>query len=242
MKNIAIFHHIYQHGNWKEIYLDQVAELEKSGLLQAANYLCLGVNGDEEIPATSRKENRIISNKNNNPKTEYYTLKGLYDYCNLRDSLVLFIHTKGVTWTPTEENKNNCIDSSFGQYTIQHIYDAKQSWRKYLEYFLIGKWQQCVNLLSDYDTVGTEWVDWCYLGGESFDVSCYAGGMWWANSDYIKKLDPNFIFNNMIIERFACEYWISTKKPNYYSFHNFFTETRNLYFTPIRKNEYEDLT
>lgn len=241
MKKLAIFHHVYQFGNWENIYLDQIKELEKSGLMDAANYLFLGVNGDKALPEISKKPNRVYYNKNNNPPTEYYTLKALYDYSNIQDCYCLFIHTKGVTWTATEENKNNLIHSSFGSYTTQQLYDAKQSWRKYLEYFLIGKWEKCIQLLLLYDTVGTEWVNWCHLGGESYDISCYAGGMWWANSEYVKKLDPNFIFNNMIMQRFACEYWISTKNPTHYSFHNFFTETRNLYFNPIQKNEYEDL-
>lgn len=242
MKNIAIFHHVYQYGDWEKVYLDQVSELEKSGLLSAANYLFLGVNGNLPIPQTSRKENKLYQNKNNEPATEYYTQKALYDYCNLKDCYVLYLHTKGVSWTPNEQNKNNKIPSPTGYATISDIYVAKQKWRKYLEYFLIGKWKKCVDLLQNYDTVGTEWVDWCYVGGDSFNVSCYAGNFWWSKSEYIKKLDPNFILNNIIIERFSSEYWISTKNPRFYNFHTFSSEERNLYFEPIETNEYEGLS
>jgi len=239
MKNLAIFHHVYQAGDWERIYIDQLLELQNSGLFDAADYMFVGVNGDKRLPFELSKINRIFYNKNNDPPTEYYTIEALYDYCSLKpNASVLFLHTKGVTWTATEENKNNVIQTRAGGFTTQHIYDSTQSWRKYLEYFLIRKWRKCVDLLDSHDTVGTEWIPDSDIENRVYDIPHYAGGMWWANSNYIRTLDANFITNNMIIGRYATELWIGTKNPKYYNFHTF---DRNLYLFPVTESEYEGL-
>lgn len=239
MKELAIFHHVYQAGDWEKIYTDQVVKLQNSGLFDAANYLFLGVNGDKELPFTLQKTNKTLFNLKNDPPTEYITIKALYDYCSLRkDVNVLFIHTKGVNWTSTEENKHNVIQTRAGGFTTEHIYNSTQTWRKYLEYFVIHKWRKCVELLETHDIVGTEWVQESDIENICYKIPHYAGGMWWANSNYIKTLDPNFITNNMIIGRYATELWIGTKQPNYYNFH---TVDRNLYLFPVTESEYEGL-
>lgn len=239
MKELAIFHHVYQFGDWEKIYTDQVIKLQNSGLFDAANYRFLGINGNKDLPFTLDKTNKTVYNKNNDPPTEYHTIKALYDYCSLKENVsVLFIHAKGVNWTATEENKNNIIKTEAGNFTTKHIYDSTQSWRKYLEYFLINNWKRCAELLETYDIVGTEWVNDSTIENIVYNIPHYSGGMWWANSNYIKTLDANFITNNMIIGRYATELWVGTKNPNYYNFH---TVDRNLYLFPVTESEYEGL-
>lgn len=239
MKKLAIFHHVYQSGDWEKIYTDQVVKLQNSGLFDAADYLFLGVNGNKELPFTLQKTNKTLFNLNNDPPTEFITIKALYDYCSLhKDANVLFIHTKGVNWTSTEKNKNNMIKTRDGEFTTEHIYNSTQSWRKYLEYFVIHKWRKCVELLETHDIVGTEWVQESDIENICYKIPHYSGGMWWANSNFIKTLDANFIIDNMIIGRYATELWIGTKDPKYYNFH---TVNRNLYLYPVTESEYETL-
>ena len=239
MKEIAIFHHVYQYGNWETIYTEQIIRLQQSGLFDAANYIFLGVNGNKPMPFNLKKTSKTVFNTNNNPPTEYITIKALYDYCSLKKDVgVLFIHAKGVTWTTTEQNKNNIIQTRAGGFTAQHIYDSSQTWRRYLEYFLVDKWQKCVDLLSTHDIVGTEWIQTADIENIVYEIPHYAGGMWWANSNYINKLDANFITNNYIIGRYATELWVGTKNPNYYNFNTF---DRNLYLFPTNEREYEGL-
>ena len=239
MKKLAIFHHVYQSGDWEKIYTDQVVKLQNSGVFDAADYLFLGVNGNKELPFTLQKTNKTLFNLNNDPPTEFITIKALYDYCSLhKDANVLFIHTKGVNWTSTEKNKNNMIKTRDGEFTTEHIYNSTQSWRKYLEYFAIHKWKKCIELLETHDIVGTEWVLESYIENICYKIPHYSGGIWWANSDYIKTLDANFIIDNMIIGRYATELWIGTKDPKYYNFH---TVDRNLYLYPVTESEYEAL-
>jgi hypothetical protein len=57
----------------------------------------------------------------------------------------------------------------------------KQSWRKYLSYFNIIKFNKCVEALDNgYDICGVDW--------RTHPVPHYSGNFWWANSDYLKTL------------------------------------------------------
>lgn len=222
MKKIGIFYHLYQFGDWRSIYIDQLNKIINSGLYDAADYIFVGVNGDEELPLQPSKL-RIYRNMGDR-STEYCTLKALYDYSFIQDSHVLFLHAKGVTWTSDPD-----------------MSEKTKNWRNYLEYFLVGKWKECTNLLQNHDCVGTELHRRAFLGMGAerieFDITFYSGGMWWANSDYIKNLNPNFITNNMIIGRYATEFWIGTNNPKLY---NFWNSNKNLYYHTILPEEYID--
>lgn len=233
MSHKAIFLHLYQHGNeWAKTYEEQIIKLQSSGLYDAADYIFIGVNGDQNLPFNLAKVNRVFFNNastsNQFDKTsELCTLKALYDYANLigDDTQILYLHSKGVSWsTRTSEDERN-------------IYQNIILWRKYLEFFLIENWKKSTELLLEYDTVGTEWKPISLFddGKIKFPTPHYAGNMWWANSSYIKKLDVNFILNNVILGRYAIELWIGTKNPKYY---NFFNSNRVLYYDPILREEY----
>ena len=229
---------MYQYGDWKTIYNEQITTLKESGLLDAANFMFIGVNGNQDIQYNYSNTHKIVRNDSSPTTGEYHTLKALYDYCSLQENAcVLFLHTKGVTWS-VPENFNNLVPTYKGVYTSKNIYENATLWRKYLEYFSVKKWRNCVELLNEYDCVGTEWDNTSNIGGIHYDVANYAGTVWWANSEYIRKLDINFITNNLIIGRYANELWISTKKPKYY---NFYYSAQNLYLYPILEQEYKNI-
>lgn len=236
MRDIAIFHHVHQYGDWEKIYTEQVVALQQSGLYDAATYRFIGINGDKSLPFNLEKTNKICQNKTGDQSTEYVTIKALYDYCYLKNAHVLFLHTKGVSWSLPEE-QNNTMNLLPGVFTIKQIYDASQLWRKYFEFFLVKNWRRCIELLKDYDSVGTEWKDHSVIQDVRYEMPHYSGGMWWANSEYIRKLDASFITNNYMIGRYATELWIGTKNPKMFSFYD---SGRNLYLEPIEQKEYEN--
>lgn len=227
-KKIAIFYHLYQVGEWAEIYTNQIIRLQVSGLYDAADYIFVNVNGNQEMPFHLAKVHNFHHNKSNDQSTEFYAIKALYDYSCIQDSHVLFLHGKGVTWTTMEKKQDpsNLI-------LIENV----KHWRNYLEHFNIDRWRDCINLLNDYDCVGTEWVGQSVFSHGTYNIPHYAGGIWWANSDYIKTLNPNFITNNLVIGRFATELWIGTNNPNYY---NFWNSGGNLYYDPVEEHEYKN--
>lgn len=238
MSKIAIFQHIYQYGDWVDIYTDQVKKLQESGLFDAADYMFLGVNGNQSLPFEFKKTNKVFFDSKNQNKSEYITLKALYDFSALnRDTRILYLHTKGVRWSVNPNNKDEKVITGEGHYTVKDIFESTQKWRKYLEYFLVHNWKKCNELLGAYDTVGAQWNINSNVENIVYDIPHYSGNMWWANSNYIRKLDPNFLAN-MLIGMYACELWIGTENPNYYNFH---TINRNLYLFPPIESEYEGL-
>lgn len=223
MSKIAIFYHIFQFGNWREVLAEQIERLRHSELLDAASYLHIGVNGgNEPLLIDLNKEHVIRYNPLENLDGEMDTLTDLYNFCvNNLDYKVLYFHTKGVSLS------------------LADFYSNAVAWRKYLERFNIDNWKKCCELLNTHDCVGTEWETDMFLGGNHFIAPCYAGTFWWATAQYISKLDPSYLFMNPWGEksrRWQCEFWIGTGNPNYY---NFYSSGKNKYYNSIIPEEYE---
>lgn len=186
---IAIFYHIGQIGLGAFVYQQQIHRLYCSGLIDAANYIHFGVNGDKELFNVPDKAN-ITYNKNWKEETE--TLIDLKDFAYQNpDYKILYFHTKGVS-------KNTLVANS---------------WRLMMEYFVIDRWRECIEYLNEYDCVGqsfkplgpTIWSDGSIT--ENVGRGCFCGNFWWANSLYIQTLDHKYLETNY---RFDREFWIGT--------------------------------
>lgn len=206
--NIAIFYHLYQINNWKELFQEQINSLIQSGLYDECEFIHVGINGTQELPIIFDK---IKVEYNENKILEANTLNSLWDFCNENpDYKVLYFHSKGVTH----------LNDGLCEYNTN-------SWRKYLEYFVIGKWKNCVQDLNEHDCVGAEWNDYSISQDQNTQEyvkepnSHYAGNFWWANASYIQKLDLDYIYHKKDERgRYRSEFWIGTKNPNYKSYHN----------------------
>lgn len=220
---VAIFYHLHQTRKWEELFEEQMNSLVNCGLYEKCDFIHIGINGNEELPFLLDKmkveyhEDMIL---------EAYTLKRLWEFCNSNpDYKVLYFHSKGVTWLDDPETSITTT-----------------SWRKYLEYFVIENWLTCNEDLNSYDCVGTEWVYksklWNHeLQKYEFEINPhYCGNFWWANAEYIKKLDLNYIFNEEKGQtRWKSELWIGTKKPKFKSYHNSY---KSLYYFNYTPNHY----
>ena len=101
---------------------------------------------------------------------ELPTIKLLYNFSNkFSNAKVLYLHTKGVTY-----NNNIYIDD----------------WINYMLYFLTDGYDNCINLLNDYDSVGVN-----YLEKDMYSSykTHWSGNFWWANSNYIKTLNTTLL-------------------------------------------------
>jgi hypothetical protein len=190
---IAIFYHIGQMGLGAFIYQQQLHRLYSSGLVDAASHIYFGVNGDNELFNVPEKATTKV---NQNWKEETETLIALKDFAYENpDHKILYFHTKGVS-------KGTLIANA---------------WRLMMEYFVIDKWKQCVNMLDEYDCVGanlnpvglTLWGN-----GETTEpvpgTYNYTGNFWWSNAKHIQTLDHKFLSSDYRIDR---ELWIGSN-PN----------------------------
>jgi len=223
MSKIAIFYHVYQVGDWENIFIQQIDRMKKSGLFDAAEFIHIGVNGEYSLPVFPEKV-KIVRNQEEQFE-ESPTLKSIFDFCKTNvDYNVLYIHTSGVSWS---------VDTSVELNRM--FYVNKTLWRQYQEYFVIDLWRACNSLLKSYDCVGTEWKTDGWINAIHYlDVKHYSGNIWWAKSEYINKLQWDYTINSEF-GRYASEFLIGTGKPNHYSF---YSSNRNLYYSPIYEDEY----
>lgn len=187
---IAIFYHIAQMGMSAFVYQQQLHRLYTSGLIEIADYIHFGVNGDQELFNIPEK---AIIKTNTNWKEETETLIDLKNFSQKNlDYKILYFHMKGVS-------KETLIGNS---------------WRLMLEYFVIDKWKECVEYLKKYDAVGsnikilgaTTWSD----GRQSWEragTQHFVGNFWWANASYVNTLDDEFLKSDFRLDR---EFWIGT--------------------------------
>lgn len=216
MSKIAIFYMIGQYGEqWEsDFYNDQINLLHNSGLYDKTQLIEVYVKGRTPLQNIPEKFNNITyigELEEETPinkklyRTYNYIQQRMWNFsqCN-PDYKILFFHSLGV---------------SHGNPTI---YKNKYAWRKYLETLLIGNWKECLELLDYYDCVGTEYVP---LGSYTNQTNViyaphYQGFFWWANSNYIKKLDPNYMYQDVVWQPWLCELWIGSGNPRAYSFFN----------------------
>lgn len=210
---IAIFYHIFQTGMGAFIYQQQLHRLYASGLINSADYIHFGVNGNQPIFNIPQGTN-VIHNQNWNEETE--TLLNLKKFAKEnQDYYILYLHTKGVS-------KGTLIANS---------------WRLMMEYFVIDRWKECVEYLNDYDCVGsnlkilgpTTWSDgtqtWEKAGTQHF-----VGNFWWTKSSYVNTLNDEFLISDFRLDR---EFWIGTgngkmkslyQPPEYEPYEHYYSE------------------
>jgi len=193
--NINGFYHIGSMCRWQSIYEDQVQSLKSSGLLDITENVYIGISGPMPKIDLFPKAKIIIHNEKLEDG-ENQTLRKMYEMCQtIEPCKIWYIHTKGAS------RKN---------------VDNTDSWRKYLEYFVITKHENCIEALDKYDICGAEWI-------KQRDISLFAGNFWWANSSYIKSLE-NILVGHLpkkCEERHQAELnFVSKNNPKVKSFFN----------------------
>jgi hypothetical protein len=189
---LAIFYHIAQIGLGAFIYQAQIHRLYASGLIEAADYIHFGVNGDQELFNVPEK---AIIKRNKTWKEETETLMSLRDFASDNpDYKILYLHTKGAS--------KNTLNS--------------QSYRLMMEYFVIDRWKECVEYLDNYDCVGQTWIingDTVWSDGSvtknTEGIGHFSGNFWWTNASYVNRLDHEYLETGYRLDR---EFWIGTGK------------------------------
>ncbi len=168
--------------------MDKFKKFTISGLYAKANKFNLILFGNVDTQAEFLNELKemypkieygVISNAtfNNEPDTLNLMIKKANEYEN--NTPMLYLHTKGLSYTDSNLKKN--IDA----------------WVRYLDLYVINKWEECVDSLKENDAAGGFYVE---------DPKHFQGNFWWANSDYIKNL-PKITPEN-VSEYNRGEFWI----------------------------------
>lgn len=151
-------------GNYKKIIEEQLASIQKSGLLEKTNELLVFIcEFDIEVMKLFKpfktKIKFIVTKEN---LYEKFALQNFWYYVNKKKPYYLYyFHTKGVSHSLQETNFHEI--------------------RRNLDYFILEKHQICIHWLDrGYDAVG---VALCL-----FPALHFSGNFWWTKSSHLEKL------------------------------------------------------
>lgn len=208
---IYIVYHICTVGDkWEEIVADQVNTIVTSGLYAATTAIYISVVGKDAMewkPPHSIAGKTVIKHQSLDASCYERTAIRVMqtEFTADKPSNILYLHSKGVTKKGIEY-----------AYTID--------WRKYMEYYLVENYRNCLEVLATYDTCG---VNWYHLPSHH-----YRGNFWWATSAHLSKLKdvvPG-------ADYFAPELWLASVVPKAWSFH----DSRVVHYTnPYPRTAYE---
>lgn len=190
-----IYYHLYlpdEHAAWSNYLLEQYKMCEDHGLIDAAEKFYLVVVGKPANVALAKGLASSLSNKievvefedrfkgdndlhsldsdlygrNTRPITEYATLQLIYDHALREDAHFLYMHAKGVT-----SYERHLRAGKFNEFK-NYFY-----WRKFLEWAVVERWQECNRLLENHDVVSANYAPW--------PMKHFSGNYWWSKSEYI---------------------------------------------------------
>ena len=191
-----IFFHVYLKSGYSRILIDKFKKFKSSGLYEKANKIYLTLFGDIEIHSEflndfkdmyPKIEYAVIANAvfNNEPDTLNLMIKKANEYTE--NTPMLYLHTKGLSYANPDLKKN------------------VEAWVRYLDLYVINKWEECVDSLKENDAAGGFYVE---------EPKHFQGNFWWANSDYIKNLPK--ITNENVSEYNRGEFWILSETDKVY--------------------------
>src|SRR5262245_35566739 len=177
------FMHVAAIKKWRDIVVEQLELLQRSGLLASTRSLLVSALGDEPVEEFLSLSNvQLVYRSPDIKEYEFPTLERLQTLCQEQDCRVYYIHTKGVV------SQDSC--------------PPVVSWRRYLQHFIIERFQDCLKQLETHDICGVEWLN--------EPEPHFSGNFWWANSTYIRTLPLVRTLNTK--DRQQAEFWIGMKR------------------------------
>jgi hypothetical protein len=198
---IRIFYHVAAMLDWQSVVAEQWETICSSGLASVAGSIDIGVAGTqadvETVQDITGAANVTIHGPYPLQHYEYPTLRLVRNMTQTGDQ-VLYLHTKGV--------------SHRGEHRLH-----ADEWRRYMMWGCVERWAECVEALSDHDMAGVQWTRL----GNSYVRLCgakqvWAGNVWWARGDYLRKLPAPAIDKN----RYLAEGWTAKGSPRICELHN----------------------
>jgi hypothetical protein len=207
--NIKLYSHVVNVGSGMDITHEQANLLEQTGLLdacQSAEFFLHFNESDYDWLKDRWKDRSNVTfhvfDESYQPWYEATSVNYLQEYCHntQEDFYACFITHKGVSHGP----------------------GGHQNWRKYMQYWNIEKWKECVEKLDEgYDTCGAS-----FLNNPPYPY--YAGNFFWAKSSYLRRCrrlktpadnnyEPQFV--GQPHHRYDLECWHGSGNPKWYDMH-----------------------
>lgn len=202
---IEIVYHIATLNQWEDVVKEQLQTLQSSGLGEACDHITITVVGPhvqkvqslvQSMPFYSKV--RVIDAGKDVRLCEFPGIAMVQKIAHERtDANILYFHSKGVSYQDVDSSRN------------------VRSWRRYMEYFTIECWRDCIEALQSFNACGAEWLNCHYSLTSKMEVpGFFAGNFWWARADYLctctqlpeKINDPQWTYPH----RYDCEVFITS--------------------------------
>jgi hypothetical protein len=183
------FHHICFLNNGEDIANEQINKIKVSGLYDATTTIFCTLLGDIPPSFVLPEKYEIIHKSPVLITSERTILEYMYNFSKETNGKYWYIHTKGVTRYGTNFYKN------------------VESWRRYMEYFVLIRWRQCIADLDNYEVAGVSYT--------IKPKPHFSGNFWWSRGDYIQKnpTDFDYSYNTEV------EMWLFKQNPRYKTYH-----------------------
>jgi hypothetical protein len=156
----VIYIHVCCINNYKEVFTGLMSCIKDSGLYNHVKEIRCCILGEYDETLFQDEKIVIRATSPDISLYEVFTVSTLYHDCKKENFNVLYLHTKGVS-KPTNE--------------------FIKDWTDMMCYFNIYKFETCIQLLENNDSVGVNLLN---------SPEChYSGNFWWSKSSYINRLD-----------------------------------------------------
>uniref|UniRef100_A0A6C0JW21 Uncharacterized protein n=1 Tax=viral metagenome TaxID=1070528 RepID=A0A6C0JW21_9ZZZZ len=220
--NIYVFYHIYCNKKTEDVVKDQAFRIVFSGLYRRATAIkCFLAGQPDMIPKVGEllknigKKFEITKEGPNDTSYERFTLLDIPKHIQDHDKF-LYIHSKGVSEIGRFSGKAPEYENIFW-------------WRTWMEYYLIGQFERCLEELNHHDIVGVNYSN--KLIGSHF-----SGNFWWSTGKYYKSLS-----GQIGSQYYEPEKYIFSGNPKYKDIdHGRIPENQGLYSSPFYSSNYID--
>lgn len=180
-----------------QIIGEQMAEIKNNGLLDAAEYFSVGINGGQESAVYASMffpKKAVVRFHGLDSHNENSTLLNIEQWLPGHNGwAVLYFHSKGATWP-------------YNDY-------MRSRWRSCMMRNVVSNWRQCVRDLDQgYEAVGVHWMQPPATPPGQY---IFAGTFWWARSDYLLTLPSIMVRDRIKLSglkhsdsRYESEVWI----------------------------------
>lgn len=163
---LVAFWHVVTINNWHDILCEQLGKLVATGLYASLDVCHTYVNGDLAAVPSLPAKFRVVHNGDDVRQWEIPTMIALDRMVRgghvPPGAAVLYFHLKGAGRADPPS-----------QHNVSY-------WRRYMEYFCIERWRDCVGALAGCDACGCDinYNPWPH----------FAGNFWWANASHLLRL------------------------------------------------------
>jgi hypothetical protein len=179
------FYHLCTIGKWKEIFDNQISTIQQSSLYDVTIKIFVSVVGPERDSVVFPDKFEIIFKSDIMNNYERNILQHMHQFCKENDDIkVWYIHSKGV-----RHSHKPLIN-------VHGSWNNIMAWRKYMEYFMITKYEKCLESLETSDT--------CGVNLHTYPYTHYSGNFWWANGNYVRTLNKEICNDYLAPEMWIC--------------------------------------